>query len=114
MAGTRPIPYFSGYSASKAFNDYFSRALNGEYSGKVDVLSLRPFYVSTPATFERKLGPETISPEQCAEGCLRALGRSSWTWGHYKHSIQGFVVGLNSSVGLLNVEIDADRGSAYR
>lgn len=30
---------------SKAFNDYFSRALHDEHNKKVDILSLRPLYV---------------------------------------------------------------------
>ena len=44
----RPFPYMALYSATKIFDDYFSRALSLEYDGKVDVLSLRPSFVRAP------------------------------------------------------------------
>ena len=90
VLGTHPIPYNTIYSSCKVFNDFFSRALNQEYRKKIDILSLRPFYVSTPATYDKKPCIDTITAEECAEGCLRALGKWDFTWGHYKHAIQGF------------------------
>jgi len=38
------------YSATKTFDDYFSRALEPEVRHKVDVLTVRPFYVSSSMT----------------------------------------------------------------
>jgi len=42
----------------------------------------------------RKPGFDTITPEDCAEGCLKDLGRKSWSWGHYKHEAQGILFNL--------------------
>ena len=36
------------YSATKVFNDYFSRSLTQEYKDKIDSISLRPRVVTTP------------------------------------------------------------------
>jgi 17beta-estradiol 17-dehydrogenase / very-long-chain 3-oxoacyl-CoA reductase len=47
IAGEYPIPFISTYSATKAYNDFFSQALQMEYSYKVDILSVRPMYVET-------------------------------------------------------------------
>jgi len=91
MTGTCPLPYDALYSSSKAFNDYLSRALSIECHKKIDIISLRPFYVSTKMVFNREAGIFTITPEECAEGCLQDLGTHHVTYGHYKHAIQGFV-----------------------
>ena len=45
VAGMRPLLYLAPYSATKAFNDFFSRSLALECSENIDVLSLRPGYV---------------------------------------------------------------------
>lgn len=92
--GTKPTPYDSLYSGNKAFNDFFSRSLTTEFQGRLDVLSIRPFFVSTALNFNKKPGIDTLTPEECAEGCLRSLGHWSYTFGHYKHAIQGFFLDL--------------------
>jgi len=91
MAGTKPIPYDTLYSATKALNDFFSRALSIEFRQKIDFISLRPFWVSTPMAFDRKPGFDTITPKECAEGCLKDLGNKNYTWGHFKHEAQGIL-----------------------
>jgi 17beta-estradiol 17-dehydrogenase / very-long-chain 3-oxoacyl-CoA reductase len=91
MTGLCPLPYDAVYSASKAFTDFLSRALSVEYQKKIDIISLRPFYVSTKMVFNREPGIFTITPEECAEGCLEDLGYQYETYGHFKHAIQGFV-----------------------
>ena len=45
IAGQRPLLYLGPYSATKAFNDFFSRALSLEFEEKIDFLSLRAGYV---------------------------------------------------------------------
>jgi short-subunit dehydrogenase len=47
VAGENPIPHISGYSASKAYGDFLSQALELEYSQKIDILSVRPMYVES-------------------------------------------------------------------
>lgn len=36
------------YSATKVFNDFFSRSLSVENRDKIDVISMRPRMISTP------------------------------------------------------------------
>jgi len=84
--GLRPMPYFTVYSSTKAFNNFFSQALSIEYPG-VDILSLQPLYISTPLTHHKALGPDTVSPRECARGTLDDLGFTRRTFGHWKHKI---------------------------
>ena len=47
-SGRIPTPMLTVYSASKAYMDFFSRALNTEYADKgIVVQSLNPYFVST-------------------------------------------------------------------
>ena len=48
--GTRPIPPSPIYSATKVYDDFLSRSLNYEFSNNIDILSLRPLFVSTSMT----------------------------------------------------------------
>lgn len=62
VSGERPMPFGQVYSGSKAFDDYFSRALSIEYINQLDILSVRPCAVSTPLTrYTNRLG--TVTPE---------------------------------------------------
>lgn len=47
VAGEYPIPFISTYSATKAYNDFLTQAIQMEYSYKIDILSVRPMYVET-------------------------------------------------------------------
>jgi len=85
--GVRPLPYNTIYSSTKAFNDYFSRALAGECSN-IDVISLRPSYVATPmiAAWKKKDFFQ-INPNECARGLMNRLGYENYTFGHWKHRV---------------------------
>ncbi len=84
VAGVYPMPYISLYSATKAYNDYFSRAIAEEYKGKIDVMSLRPNMV---ATLMSRARPNffVLSTEECAAGALGKLGYESFTYGNWRH-----------------------------
>ncbi|EWS76394.1 oxidoreductase, short chain dehydrogenase/reductase family protein (macronuclear) [Tetrahymena thermophila SB210] len=86
-----PLAGFILYGASKLFNDYFSRALEEEYKGKLDVISVKPGWVATPMTDKMKKKQLEITPQQCASSVLRQLGRISVTAGHFQHEIATFV-----------------------
>ena len=88
VAGLRPMPYFAAYSATKAFTSFFTTALSIEYS-HIDMLCLTPFYVSTQLTYRKKLGFDTLSPNECARGALGDLGLFRQTYGHWRHKIIG-------------------------
>lgn len=68
MAGRVPIVYNQVYSGTKAFDDFFTRALALELNN-IDVLSHRPCYVTTAMTHYAK-GNGAISALDCAKGGL--------------------------------------------
>jgi 17beta-estradiol 17-dehydrogenase / very-long-chain 3-oxoacyl-CoA reductase len=74
IAGQRPLLYLSPYSATKAFNDFFSRALALEYTDKLDILSLRPGYVVSNMSKLTEKGGFVLDRYECAAGCLDKLG----------------------------------------
>lgn len=82
------------YSATKAFDDYLSRALAMDNDDKVDILSLRPGPVSTALFKPRYPVPGMISPAQCAKYALRSLGHDDTTNGHYLHGLMAFSMKL--------------------
>ena len=95
FTGVIPMPYYNIYSASKAFNDFLTRAVAVEYPS-IDFLSLRPSDVSTQMTFYRKTDFFTITAEECVEGCLRDVGHETVTYGSWKHKLQGYLYSLVS------------------
>jgi short-subunit dehydrogenase len=54
LAGQQPIPFVSNYSATKAFNNFFSQAIELEYSEQIDVLCLQPMEVETQMSGKTK------------------------------------------------------------
>jgi short-subunit dehydrogenase len=70
IAGQRPLLYLSPYSATKAFNDFFSRALNLEFNNKIDFISLRPGYVVSNMSKIYQKGGFVIDRYECARGCI--------------------------------------------
>jgi len=85
FTGIIPTPYCTIYSATKAFSNFFSKALGEEVKNKIDVLSFTPLFVDTKmtTTVPKKF---KLSPEECVTGCLSALvvGRNT-TAGSWKH-----------------------------
>ncbi|CAK90630.1 unnamed protein product (macronuclear) [Paramecium tetraurelia] len=90
IAGRLPLPYHQTYSATKAFDDHFSQSLAIETEG-IDILSHRPFFVTTPLTnYEKEAG--AITPEQCARGGLSRLGLEVTSHGYWYHRVMGFLL----------------------
>jgi len=89
IMGTRPFPFFTMYSATKVFSDYFARALAQEYP-ELDIVALRPVYVSTNMTFNKELSFKTLTPSECALGLLGKLGHETSTAGHWRHAFYTF------------------------
>ncbi|XP_022367291.1 inactive hydroxysteroid dehydrogenase-like protein 1 isoform X4 [Enhydra lutris kenyoni] len=89
----KPTPQLAAYSASKAYLDHFSRALQYEYASKgIFVQSLIPFYVATnvttPGSFLHKCPWLAPSPKVYAHHAVSTLGISKRTPGYWSHSIQ--------------------------
>ena len=91
VAGMRPMYASPLYTPGKAFDDFFSRVISLEHGGKIDCISLRPAFVSTNLTRNKKVGGICISPQDCVKGCLQALGKTHYTCGALPHRIVGFV-----------------------
>lgn len=87
VAGQRPLLYLSPYSATKAFNDYFSRALSLEFPRHLDVLSLRPGYVVSNMSKLKEAGGLVLDRYECARGCLDKLGYVTETYGDPRHAL---------------------------
>jgi 17beta-estradiol 17-dehydrogenase / very-long-chain 3-oxoacyl-CoA reductase len=87
VAGLRPLLYLSPYSATKAFNDFFSRALQLEVGQKIDVLSLRAGYVVSNMSQLKESGGFVLDRYQCARGCIEKLGFVSESYGHVAHAV---------------------------
>lgn len=85
------MAYYTTYSGTKAHVDMFTRSLADEYP-ELDILSLKPFDVSTKMIGYRQTDIMTISPEKCVHGTLNDLGYQDDTYGHWMHKIQGGIV----------------------
>ena len=85
VAGQRPLLYLAPYSATKAFNDFFSRALALEFQDTIDVLSLRAGYVVSNMSKLTEPGGFVLDRYECAAGCLDKLGFVTETYGDPRH-----------------------------
>ena len=85
IMGTRPFPFFTIYSSTKVFADFFARALAEEHP-EIDIISLRPVYVSTNMTFNKQLNFGTLTAKECVLGLFTKLGFESSTAGHWRHT----------------------------
>ena len=85
-SGRIPTPMLTVYSATKAYMDFFSQALNIEYQDKgIIVQSLCPYYVSTKLSRIRA-SFATPTPSQFVDSCVRTIGAQSVTNGCFFHN----------------------------
>ncbi|KAL8219759.1 UNVERIFIED_CONTAM: hypothetical protein K2H54_032980, partial [Gekko kuhli] len=96
MAGRRPVPQIMMYSSSKAFDDFFSQALDMEYSSKgIIVQSVMPLFVESNLT--SGVGRFYKIPAKAfARRALNTVGLANRTSGCLSHSIQDLTFGLCS------------------
>lgn len=86
--GRFPTPLMSTYSASKAYVDFFSRSLMGEYGSKgIRIQSLCPFFVSTKMT---NVPPKFWSPSPIifVRNALKTVRTQPVSCGYLIHNIQ--------------------------
>ncbi|KAM8946717.1 inactive hydroxysteroid dehydrogenase-like protein 1 [Pelodytes ibericus] len=87
-------PYFSVYSATKAFVDYFSQALHYEYASKgIFIQNLIPLFVATNmiSPMNSYLLRESLlvpSAKDYGRQAVRTIGVSRRTTGYWSHAIQ--------------------------
>ncbi|XP_055328889.1 uncharacterized protein LOC129581701 [Paramacrobiotus metropolitanus] len=86
-----PSPLAAVYSASKAYVDFLSQALNYEYSDYgITVQSVLPFTVRTKMTGNPAKDLFTPDPDEYVQAALRTVGISSRTHGYFPHALQGW------------------------
>lgn len=88
-----PLPLMAGYSASKVFVDWFSRALDFEYSSKgIVIQSLVPSYISTKLVkFSSVLQHSNFivpDPNSFVKSALSTVGFATRTTGYWSHGLQ--------------------------
>jgi len=88
-AGVRSQSGQAVYSASKAFDIYFSDSIVQELNDQIDVLTVKPFSVRTK--MNRKLGYFSVEAEECAQSIFNELGFQTATYGHWKHSLKALL-----------------------
>ncbi len=87
-SGRLPTPLLTVYSATKAYVDFFSRALSLEQKARgIIVQSLNPFYVSTKLSAMRS-SLTAPKPNDYVRSALQTLGTQTETNGCLIHNLQ--------------------------
>ncbi|NXE10018.1 HSDL1 protein, partial [Lophotis ruficrista] len=99
ITGCQPAPMLTVYGASKAYLDYFSRALHYEYAPKgIFIQSLIPSVISTKmVTCSSTASKRSFifpSAEEYASHAVTTLGLSTRTTGYWKHEIMFTLIEL--------------------
>ncbi|XP_072527803.1 very-long-chain 3-oxoacyl-CoA reductase-B [Salminus brasiliensis] len=91
-SGMYPVPLLTLYSSSKAFVDFFSRALDAEYkSTGVIIQSVLPFYVTTKLSKIKRATLDIPTPERYVAAQLNTVGLQNQTNGYLPHAIMGWL-----------------------
>lgn len=94
IAAHFPTPTAANYPATKVFDDYFSKGIYFELNGNgVDVLTVRPGFVSTPINYMKVQFLKVITAEACALGILNKA-TSFETHGGNLHEYHGFIIDI--------------------
>jgi short-subunit dehydrogenase len=91
IANIAPLAQKEIYSATKRFNRFFAMSMNPKIKSLVDVLVLKPGFVSTALTNNRQEDFVTCSVDGCVNSALKVLGQRHQTYGHWKHIIKGHI-----------------------
>ncbi|XP_070551324.1 very-long-chain 3-oxoacyl-CoA reductase-like [Ptychodera flava] len=91
-SGKVPTGLLSVYSATKAYMDFFSRALHTEYESKgITVQSVMPYFVSTNMTRNMRTSITVPNSKQYVKQALATVGVENRTHGYYSHALQGLI-----------------------
>lgn len=95
VASTISLPGKEIYSATK----YYNKSINNSFEmmsalkkHKIDYLTLKPGFVTTPLTGNRPEDAITCNTTECVNGALKALGHKRETFGATKHVLFGSVI----------------------
>lgn len=84
-------PYVGIYSSTKNLVDIYSRTLSIENNNKIDIISCRPFGVTT-SMMKMKKASFMITPRDCALSTLADLGKTHTTFSGFDHKVAGSFV----------------------
>ncbi|XP_015783010.1 very-long-chain 3-oxoacyl-CoA reductase [Tetranychus urticae] len=90
-AGSLPLPLLTVYSATKAYVDYFSRALHLEYESKgIIIQSVLPAFVATAMS---RMRPSLFVPNasKYVRSTLSTVGFENRTYGFWVHKLYGSI-----------------------
>lgn len=91
-AGTITDPLYAVYSGTKAYVDFFSRALNVEYAQYgVHVQCQIPFFVTTKLAKIRKSNLFIPTPASFARASITKIGYEASIVPYWSHAIQAYV-----------------------
>lgn len=94
-AGAIPMGLLSIYSASKAYVDFFSRALQQEYEKKgIFIQSVLPFMVVSKLSKVRKPSALVPTANQYVRAALSTVGSETRTFGFWSHKLQWLLLDL--------------------
>ena len=91
IASIFPLPGKEIYAGTKQYNRYLTNGLSMGVKAPIDFLSLKPAFVTTNLTGQRKEDKITCNTEECVLGALRALGHKTETYGANKHIVFGTI-----------------------
>merc|ERR1711890_1652 len=91
----QPIPLLSLYRASKAFVNFFSKALQHEYmNARIQNQVLTPSFISTNLSKMRARGVMVPSADCFTQMAVNAFGLSSVMSGWWAHELQSFLISI--------------------
>lgn len=83
------------YSASKAYVDFFSRALQQEYGSKgLFIQSVLPFMVVSKLSKVRKPSALVPTAPEYVKAALATVGHEGRTFGFWSHKLEWFLLDL--------------------
>lgn len=86
-SGYAPTPLLTVYSATKAYMDFFSRALAAEYP-YLHIQSVLPLYVASKMSKIRRAGWTAPTPTAFVRDAIRTIGHEPRTFGYWSHALQ--------------------------
>jgi len=107
LSASRPHGFLMPYAPTKAFNDFFSRAIEQEYGDKLDIVSCIPGFMRTSMIGHGNL-PGSIPVESFIKGLIDKLGyetRTPGTWFHeyFYHSLMARTEDYHASMNRKNL-----------
>ena len=80
------------YSATKRFIQSYTLGKSMSVTNEIDWVLVRPAWVSTTMTGQRKIDLFTCTPEETVDGTCRCLGKVTMIYGSRKHEFLGYAL----------------------